>query len=459
MSASDQADVVVIGGGLAGFAAALSAAEAGADVVLLEKQPDFGGSTVLSGGFLAFAGTDMQEAAGVADSEALLMSDLMNAGGGANDERLVRAYVGGQAELYRWLVGHGVRFDALELGSGQSVPRGHITRTRDMIDALRAAAIATGRVRTLTGSAAGRLVREGGRVRAVALAGEGDGRIEARRGVVIASGGFSRSEDLLATFAPNQTAALRIGGAGNVGDGLRMAMQLGAGLADMGQIKGTFGTHPTTGSDRHELLLAYYAGAIIVNREGRRFVDESLTYKILGEACLKQPGHVAFQVWDQPIQDLSQEGVPLYDFVPALEAGKILRADTLEELARLCDIDPAALVRTVADYNADVPSGLDSAFGRDGLSNHHGALRPIATPPFYAYPSTSVVLATYCGLTIDPQAQVVDVFGEPIDGLYAAGEVTGGFHGVTYVTGSSLGKAAYFGRVAGRTAAGANAAG
>jgi fumarate reductase flavoprotein subunit len=128
-------------------------------------------------------------------------------------------------------------------------------------------------------------------------------------------------------------------------------------------------------------------------------------------------------------------------------------AETPEELARRCGIDGAALAETLRRYNEGVDAGRDPEFGRDGLSNHTGALVRLDRPPFYAYPSTSVVLATYCGLTVTPEAEVLDVFAERIDRLYAAGEITGGFHGAAYMTGTSLGKAALFGRIAGRNAA------
>jgi fumarate reductase flavoprotein subunit len=232
-----------------------------------------------------------------------------------------------------------------------------------------------------------------------------------------------------------------------------MAWAIGAGMRDMGQIKGTFGTHPDTGPERHTIMLAFYLGAIIVNQAGRRFIDESVSYKLLGDACLQQPGHLAFQVLDQTVMDATTPGVPLFDFAPAVAAGTLLQADSLAGLAAACGIDAAALEDTVARYNAGIAAGREPEFGRDGLCNHTGAMIPIAKPPFYAYPSTSTVLATYCGLATTPRAEVLDVFGAPIPGLFAAGEVVGGFHGAAYMTGSSLGKAAFFGGVAGRMAA------
>ena len=125
--------------------------------------------------------------------------------------------------------------------------------------------------------------------------------------------------------------------------------------------------------------------------------------------------------------------------IEAAQAGKI-------------GIDPTALAATVQRYNDSVRNGVDEDFGRDGLSPHYGKLVTIETAPFYAYPSTRGIIATYCGLTVDPQTRVLDVFGEPIAGLFAAGELMGGFHGVAYMTGSSLGKCVIFGRIAGRNA-------
>jgi fumarate reductase flavoprotein subunit len=448
----NEFDVIVIGGGLAGHCAALAAAEEGGMVALLEKERRTGGSTVLSGGLFAFADTPLQRARGIADSNELLYDDLRAVGGPVTDPALLRAYVEGQRDLHDWLVERGASFAAVERSAGQSVPRSHQGDIGRLLELLRARAAGTGRVTLRTGTAVRRLLREGNEGRVTGVRTD-SGPIAARGGVVLATGGFSRSEELLREFSPNQAKALRIGGAGNVGDGLRMAWRLGAGFRDMGFVKGTFGTHPTTGTERHEILLGFYMGAIVVNRHGRRFVDESASYKLLGDACLEQPDALAFQIFDQKIIDRSEPDVPLFNIKPALERGLVLRADTPGELARLCGIDPDALAETLRRYNAGVDAGRDPEFGRDGICNHSGALVRIDQPPFYAYPSTSVVLATYCGLTVTPEAEVLDVFSERIDGLYAAGEITGGFHGTAYMTGTSLGKAALFGRAAGRNAA------
>ena len=449
------ADVIVVGAGLAGHCAALEAADSGARVVLLEKQPAGGGSTVLSGGFMAFAGTPLQAIAGLDDGNDLLHRDLRTVGGPEADEALLAVYVREQRSLYDWLTAQGVQFSALEHSAGQSVARSHQTNTQGLLGALAARLATHAHARVVMGAAMQSLVRRvvDGPVTGVTVrAGDERRTIDCAGGVVLASGGFSRSESLLGLFAPAQAGAVRIGGAGNTGDGLRQAWKLGAGVRDMGQIRGTFGTHPACTFEKHEILLAYYLGAIIVNQQGKRFVDESRSYKQLGDACLQQSDGLAFQIFDQQVMAQSAPGVPLFDLQQALNRGLLKRADTLDDLAFQCGLDAAVLRATVARYNTGIDTGEDE-FGRDGLCHHAGVRTRVDQAPFHAYLSTTALLATYCGLDIDAETRVRNIDGEVIAGLYAAGEIAGGFHGRSYMTGTSLGKAAIFGRIAGRNAA------
>jgi fumarate reductase flavoprotein subunit len=450
-----EVDLLVVGGGLAGYCAALEAAEAGADVLLVEKEAKIGGATILSGGSFAFAGTPLQRRHGVEDSEDRLFADLRRVGGYANDERLVRVYVDGQRDTHDWLARHGVAFERLFIASGQSVPRAHSRNAQEVLDIVAEKAHATGRVATRLRAAAQRLVRDGphGRVTGAVVAHGGvEATVAARRGVVLATGGFSRNEDLLRLFAPQQAGAQRMGGPGNTGDGLLMAWRLGAGFRDMGYIKGTFGNHPSAGPEDHFLLFPIYAGGIAVNKDAKRFVDESLSYKLIGDACLRQPGCVGFQVFDQPIFERGRPGIPSMDFQADLDAGRVVKAASLAELAGKLGLDAAALEAAVARYNGFVRAGNDEDFARRTLCNAYGTPVTIETPPFYGFASRSVVLATYCGLTVDEGLRVRDVFGAPIEGLHAAGGVIGGFHGEAYMTGTANGKAAIFGRAAARTA-------
>lgn len=456
-----KTELLVIGGGLAGFSAALTAANAGAQVLLLEKTGEIGGSSAMSGGCLAFAGTDMQHAEGIEDSAELLAKDLLEVGGHDNDAALVQVYADEQLAAYEWLRELGVVFSpVIEASSGQSVPRVHTVDPADVVRLLAARCQDTGRVQVMFGARATRLVRakEGARVQgALVETAQGPITVEAKQGTVLASGGFARNAEMVHRFAPQYDHAVFTCGEGNTGDGLRMAMQLGADLRDMAYIKGTYGKHPVDTTNHHSCL-AVYKGAIAVNEHGKRFVDESISYKLLGDAVMQQPLHTSYQIFDQPIFESGDDRVRILDFGRRMEEGLMIRAESLEALARMIEIPYEALRATVDRYNAAVDAGHDADFGRQSLVHHHGELCRIETAPFYAYPSTASVFGTYCGIRIDTRMRVLDVFESPIDGLYAAGEVVGGFHGGAYMTGSALGKALVFGRIAAREALGRRAA-
>jgi len=449
----ERVGVLVLGSGLAGCAALLAAAEAGQFAVMLEKTSEIGGSTVKSAGLSAFAGTADQLAQGIADSVELLRKDLLEVGRHRNDERLVDLYCEHQLETYEWLKGHGVQYGEVHAASGQSAPRSHPTDTTAMLVHLLKAAGRLG-ARLLLDSPAERLVREDGRVVGVDVRTPDGIRRVLADAVVVATGGFSQSPELLARFAPQMECALRAGGTGCEGDGLLMAWQLGAGVVDTPHIKATYGHfHEMHPDEDGTGILAVYKGAIAVNREGRRFVDESRNYKEIGDRALAQPGVTTFQVFDSRVLAASSDEVPIYDFAGRESAGLLVRADTIEELEERLGLPPGSLVTTVDDYNAAIRAGSPDPFGREHLSGSVGTPFPLEQAPFFAHPSGSVVLATYCGLTVDTDLRVLDVFGEPIDRLYAAGEVIGGFHGAGYITGTSIGKAGIFGRLAGTRAA------
>ena len=442
-----ESDIVIVGGGAAGFSAALRASELGFSVTVLEKTGEPGGSSAKSGGCLAFAGTDIQKACGIEDSPELLERDLVDVGKGENDPDLVRAYIDAQLAVYEWLKAAGVRFSpVVEAASGQSAKRAHNVDPADMVRVLRDKAVETGNCRVVLKARAARLIQDAATERVTGLVTETGETYHARRGVLLASGGFAWNGGLLKTFSPIYKDALIVSGEGNEGDGLLMAWKLGADLCDMAYIKGTFGKHPFDEKNDHSLQ-AVYKGAIAVNEDGCRFVDESISYKLLGDAVMAQSNHVAYQIMDQAIFDTGDNRVRIMDFERRLEEGLFYVADNIGSLAAQLEIDPGVLEATIRKYNADITAGGDTEFGRRHLVHHHGELRPIEVPPFYAYPSTAVAFGTYCGLRIDPSTQVIDVFGKPIRGLYAAGEVTGGFHGAAYMTGSALGKAVVFGRL------------
>ena len=450
-------DIVVVGAGLAGHIAALSAAESGLRVALLEKGAEYGGSSTRSGGGLVFAGTDLQRKARIEDSPVRLRQTLLATGGGVAREELIDAYVDRQLETYEWMAAHGVAFSIDEAATAEPFIRVHFTGERGATDHLHDLVEDHPVIEYHPNTPVVRLARgKAGRVDRFAVLEDGEEQWRsARRAIVLTSGGFSRGTELLRTFAPRWLEAVPMGGAHNTGDGIVMGWSLGAGLADLPYVAGSFGASlpDDSGGDQPAsesiLLYANYKGAIIVNRDAVRFVNEDLRYKELGRACIDQPGGIAFEIFDERVLERSEEISAPLDYRAAKKADRLRQADTIAGLAGELSLDPEVLSATVERYNAAVESGSDDEFGRpiahDGLP---GAV-PIVSPPYYAYPTKPGLTSTYAGLTVDGSMRVLDVYETPLDGLYAAGEVVGGFHGAGYYSGTGLGKAAVFGRIAG----------
>ncbi|MEP7102319.1 MAG: FAD-dependent oxidoreductase [Burkholderiales bacterium] len=453
-STTTAVDVIVVGAGMAGHCTALEAANAGAVVLLLEKAARYGGSTRMCGGAFAFAGTDVQQANGITDNAEILEEDLMIAGKHRNDRALVHVYATRQLEAYRWLQALGVPFEQVSLSGAQSVPRNHGTDPVHALETLHAQALRAG-VNFRANAGVARLLTEGDFDRRTVVGVElaSGEQIHARGGVVIATGGFSRAPDMVERFAPHLRAARPMGGEANTGDGLRMAWALGADMVDMGFAKGTFGAPTLKPKRGHEetsprIMSAMYRGAIVVNAAGQRFVKESVSYKVIGDRCLEQTDALAFQVFDQQVMDQSAPLPTVVDFKAALAAGVLLQADTLDALAAKLGIDAAGFAATVARYNQACDGERTDDFDRTSLSTGFGQPTRLERGPFYGLPCTTGLTSTYCGLHIDTSARVLDVYGQRIAGLYATGEVTGGFHGETYMSGSSLAKGCIFGRIA-----------
>lgn len=434
-------DAVVVGGGLAGLAATRRLAQRGMRVVLMEKRDRLGGSSAMSGGWFALAGTQLQKRRQIPDTDEQFLADMIETGGGAADESLLRSLVANQSHAIAAIDDAGAWTDELKVSAGMTVARAHLVRIGVLLQALEADAIAAGATIRLD-TPAEELVLEGRRVVGVR---SGARSLSASRGVILTTGGFSRSRALLELFVPEQAAAMPYGGVGNVGDGLRMARMLGAGLADIGFVTGTYGQHAQTTDDEHELLTANYLGAILVNTSGERFADESASYKQLGAAALQQPGGTAFQVFDAPVRALSRPGVPLSDMERIEELGHLVSAPSIGLLAAKIGLPPGALERTIERYNTAIAHGTADDYGRTGLVNGVGRLRPIETAPFFAYAAVTAMTSTFGGVQVAVDTAVERVDGSRIDGLYAAGEIVGGFHGASYMTGTALTKALIFG--------------
>lgn len=455
-----EVDVVIAGAGGAGLQAALAAVDAGADAIVLEKQTRiWESSTAISVGRASFAGTPIQVRNGVEDCAELLYHDIMETGTHRNDPVLVQAYVDHQLETFHQLSRLGVVWSPTVTAlAGMSVPRGHLTDPLDLVRTLHRATEArevpvffrtpvTGLVTDDSGAVTGARVRGPAGTTAC---------LRARGGVVIASGGFARNPERLSRIEPRFAQVVATSGAGHTGDGLKMAEDLGADTRDIEYVQPSFELH-ANGATAEDIVLLYYQGGIIVNARGERFVDESRSYKDIARSCLDQPGMMGYQIFDRTVFDTAVaarkaagQGSPM-----TLDAAKIrllVSGDTLGDLGQRAGLPPGALERTVERYNRFVVAGTDQDFGRRTLAGNYGRPRPIDAPPFHAFATVGHLLATYGGIAVDESMRVLRARA-PIPGLYAAGEAVGGFHGASYHSGTALGKALVFGRIAGRAAA------
>ena len=441
-------DVVVVGCGGAGMLAAIEAADVGAKTLVLESEPVRSGSSPLSGGVLTLCETELEPG-----SRDELFADLMEAHHQDSMAELSRVYVDNAGETYRRLKEVGVKFTGASYFSHMKKPWGHtVTTAGEMCSTLERAVRKRG-VEILLKTRGRRLIRsENKRVLGIEVESKGKKQyFRARKAVVLGTGGFTRNPELAKNFGrPGAEEVVPTTGLGSRGDGLIMGWDLGADMTYM-----SLGVGPTAPADKvtKKTVLTFYSGAIIVNKEGKRFHRESELYTDICWTGLKQTDVLMIQLYDAKIKE-ALTGTALGNL---MEGCKEHQARSITELAselrEVCGLNVDGMIKTVADYNATVVAGHDPEFGRKHLVGISGNLVKIDTPPYYAVVSVPGTTHFNGGLFINADMQVKDVYGDIIPGLYAAGEVTGGFHGAGYMSGSALGMAIIYGRIAGKNAA------
>ena len=454
-----ESDVVVIGYGGAGAAAAVVARDEGAEVLILEKREVAGGATIVSGGATYSGATPIQEEHGIDDSVDDLYEHHMAAGAGLNESDLVRVLSERSGDDIAWLQELGADFrEAPVVGGSEApygtpeIPRVHWFRYGDydagvaFFRVMADAAEERGAEVELETSVERLVVDDAGAVVGVrALQGNDTLHIRARKAVVISSGGFTRNDAMLANYSRAGHAGEPQTPPGLTGDGLEMAFALGADASTMWKIAGTPGLIPP-GFDR---AVAGPVVGITVNERGRRFMDETGYYDLRNQALANQPGSRGFVVFDDRIRADEAPIAPTFSdtLEEEIEAGYVHRAQSIEALAERIEVPADRLAETVERWNERVVDDDDPDFGRtDGLT-------PIDEGPFYALEVVPTMYDTAGGVRIDSDARVLNVFGDVISRLYAAGQIAGGIVGETYVGGTSLSMVLTFGRIAGRNAA------
>lgn len=457
-------DVVVVGGGCAGVSAAIEAAEAGARVVLLERAAALGGTSAMSSGLVYLGGgTATQRACGFDDTVEGMVTFLLAASGPGADEAKIRVYSEESVDHHDWLVAHGVEFDpsfhpegdiqpptdaGLVFTGGEDthpfagltppVARGHHAKFPNesggyLMERLGEALAVTG-TRIVADAFAETLVVDGDRVVGVRFRHEGETRTaRATGGVVLAMGGFLFNREMIATYAPEAArSTYPLGTDADDGRGIRMAMGVGAAVANMDSIECHVPFHPPR----------RLSVGIIVDGRGRRFINEDAYNGRIGQRALQEHDGVAYLIVDEEASEPNWLG-----FQPAWVA------ETPEELAAEIGVPPVNLAATLARYNVDAARGVDTEFHKRAdlvrpLVGPVGAVDLRVESAFYA-------AFTLGGVVTDTEGRALRGDDEPVGGLFVVGRTAAGIPARGYVSGISLGDGTFFGRRAGRTAAGA----
>lgn len=404
-------DIVVVGAGAAGLSAAIEAAEEGASVVLLEKMPVTGGSTILSGGIVYGTGSKLHEAAGVEDSVEDLVNYWSERANGKNDKEYLQFVAERSGENIDWLVDLGVEFTAPTPTGTSPVARSVSSPNHGggLIRPMEEKAKSLG-VEIVLETSVTELLKEEGKVTGVKAEGA-DGSLTTyeSKAVILATGGMDRDEVLMKEYAPQAAGQQTFAGVGNTGDGFKLAKGIGAGVYTN---NGVIGFRAVEGEMAYttDVCSLMWMPYLSVNKNGERFVNESIDYPLFYEELIKQPEGVSYLIFDG--------NTYLEALDKAVEKGSAFKADSLKELAEKAGIEPAAFEATVANYNEMIKNGTDTEFGKV-VTGH----APIEKASFYAVKVVPAILGTMTGIATNLDAQVLDESGQVMEGLYAAGEV------------------------------------
>lgn len=487
-----DADVVVVGAGGAGMTAAITAAAEGKSVVVLESQSMVGGNSVRATGGMNAAKTVYQdenefgESAGVEktlktaaekyadnetitalaktvseqwaayqanptgyfDSVELMELDTMIGGKGINDPELVETLCANSADAIDWLDEHGITLHNVSSFGGASVKRIHrpvnaegktVSVGSYMIPLLQENCEKAG-VKMMLDTTATEILTDanGAAVGVKATGASGETVTVNAKAVVLATGGFGANLDMVVKYKPELKGFMTTNAPGIQGQGIEMAQAIGAATVDMDQIQ----IHPTVEANTAALITEGLRGdgAILINEEGKRFIDEVGTRDVVSAAEIAQTGSYSWLVVDQAMADASSV-IQGY-----IKKGYTVTGATYEELGKAMGVDAAAFAETMEKWNGYVEAKNDPDFGRTSFAN------PLNTAPYYAVKVTAGVHHTMGGLKINANTEVLNEKGEVIPGLFAAGEVTGGVHGANRLGGNAVADFTIFGRIAGAAA-------
>ncbi|SDJ33935.1 urocanate reductase [Ferrimonas sediminum] len=455
VATEQQFDVVVIGSGGAGFSAAITAKNAGANVVIIEKMPTVGGNSLITGGQMNVPGNWVQKQKGIEDSIELFVKDTLKGGDYLGDPEMVQILAEQALPAAEWLRDYiHVDFykDQLFQFGGHSVKRALIPKNHTGAEWISKFMAKTDELQIPihTRTTAKALIQDqNGRV--IGVEAEKNGKTIsyfASKGVILATGGFGANVEMRTRYVPELDNRYGTTNArGITGDGIVMAEKLHAKTHNMSSIQ----TYPICHVDTGVISLiadSRFFGALLVNKQGKRFVEELERRDVISRAILAQTNQQAYVLWGNEIEQAAKVvGVHKDEFAELNRKGFMYKADSIEELADKFGIDKQALMAQVGRVNQFAKQGKDQEF------NHRGGLKTLLQPPFYMLVAKPSVHHTMGGLVTDTHTRVIADNGQPIEGLFAAGEVTGMTHGSNRLGGNAITDITVFGRLAGQQAA------
>ena len=434
-------DIVIIGAGGAGLCASIEAKQKGVkNVILLEKMGVVGGNTTSATGGLNAAETRFQKELGIADSKESFYSDTMKGGYNLNDSNLVHEMVNKAPETVDWLVSIGVDLTDVGKMAGSTNkrthrPQGGAAVGAHMIPVLESAAKTLG-VDLRKNSKVIDIISDNGSAAGVVVQKDNQTYTIKAKAVIIATGGFGANSKMVESYVPSLVGFGTTNHKGATGDAFAWIEKFDGQLTQMDQIQ----THPTVVPSNGVMITEAVRGngAIMVNREGKRFGTEMATRDVMSANVLAQTGKTAYLVFDTSVRK-SLKAIEGY-----IKKGLLTEGQTPDELGEKLDMPTGSLAATISNYNTYVINGSDPEFGRKASEMP----RALSEGPYFAVEVGPAIHHTMGGIKINTQAEVLNSKNQVIPGLYAAGEVTGGVHGGNRLGGNAVADICVFGKIA-----------
>ena len=438
-------DVVIVGSGGAGLAAAIQAHDEGAHVVIIEKMPTIGGNTIKASVGMNAAETRFQKIKGIEDSKELFYEETLKGGKFKNNPELLREFVELAPEAIEWLAAKEIELNDITITGGMSIDRTHRPEDRSAVGGFLISGLVKNvnkrDIEVLLETSVAEILYENGAVTGVKVVDEyNDSRILNAKSVIVATGGFSANREMVVKYRPELDGFVTTNHKGATGSGIAMLQKIGADTVDMGEIQ----IHPTVEQTTSYLISESIrgGGAILVSQAGKRFYNEMETRDKVSAEIIALPEKSAWVIFDEQVR-ANNKAADEY-----IAKGFVLSAPTPEELAVKLNMNPVALTETLERYNLFVVEKKDEDFGRTTALRH-----PLNKGPFFAIRIAPGVHHTMGGVVINTDTAVLDAQKQPITGAWAAGEVAGGIHGANRIGGNAVADIIIFGILAGRNAA------